>query len=209
MKKSIILVFTVFVGILALTGCGGKEDTALQTEASLVNESEKEVTITTTVNGKYFTEPTRHGVVAENGSNGEKSILKSTANEIDFYNALLEIGAVPGNNLTMDDMTKGVKVEGTPLDVSVTWEGLDKWIPFSDIVKSSETRPMEILYGGNLENAKDKKTGCILCLDSCAVGITSNSSYETGASSSIQFYGDDSVLPSDGTKVIVKFSLAE
>ena len=36
---------------------------------------------------------------------------------------------------------------------------------------------MDIRFGGNLDNARTFHTGCILCLDSCAVGITSNASY--------------------------------
>ena len=207
MKKliSILAMLILVIGVTA--GCSSKSADA--NKVLNVNKDKKEITMTATVNGKYFTEATRHGVVAVGGSNYEKSVLKGDANEIDFYNGLIEIGAKPGNNLTLADMTKGVKVEGSKLNVFVTWDGLGKEIPFSDIIKSSEQRPMDIRFGGNLQNAKDKKTGCILCLDSCAVGITSNAAYETGASSKIKFYGNQDVLPKDGSKVTVIFRLAE
>lgn len=180
-----------------------------------VDKEKKEVTIPAEVNGKYFTEPTRHGVVYLEGSNGEKSILRGLVNEKDFHQALLDIGAVPGNNVQLSDMKaeagKGVSVEGSKLNVFVTWDGLGKEIPFTDIVKASEKRPMDIRFGGNLENAKAKNTGCILCLDSCAVGITSDASYTTGTTErkEVEFYGDDTVLPEDGTPVSVIFRLAE
>lgn len=213
--KKLLSVFTMLVLVMGvLAGCSStKIDTnktdSTSSEVLVTNKDKKEIKMTATVNGKYFTEATRHGVVAVDGSNYEKSILKGDANEIDFYDALVAIGAKPGNNITIDDMKKGVKVEGEKLNVFVTWDGLGKEIAFNDIIKSSDSRPMDIRFGGNLENAKDKKTGCVLCLDSCAVGITSNASYETGASSTIKFYGNKDVLPKDGTKVTVIFRLAQ
>jgi len=205
--KKLLLILAMLVLVIGVTaGCSSSNTGS---KVLTTNKDKKEIKMTATVNGKYFTEATRHGVVAVGGSNYEKSVLKGDANEIDFYNALIEIGAKPGNNLTMADMTKGVKVQGAKLNVFVTWDGLGKEIPFNDIITSSEPRPMDIRFGGNLQNAKDKKTGCILCLDSCAVGIVSNASYETGASSKIKFYGNKDVLPKDGTKVTVIFRLAE
>jgi hypothetical protein len=209
MKKilSILAMLVLVIGVVA--GCSSTTGTTSTSKVLVINKANKEVSMTATVNGKYFTEATRHGVVAVGGSNYEKSVLKGDASEIDFYNALIEIGAKAGNNLTLADMTKGVKVEGDKLNVFVTWDGLGKEIPFNDIITSSDPRPMDIRFGGNLAAAKDKKTGCILCLDSCAVGITSNASYETGASSTVKFYGNKDVLPKDGTKVTVIFRLAQ
>jgi len=205
--KKLLSVLTMLVLVIGVTaGCSSTSTTSKVLD---VNKDKKQISMTATVNGKYFTEATRHGVVAVGGSNYEKSVLKGDANEIDFYNGLIEIGAKAGNNLTLADMTKGVKVQGDKLNVFVTWDGLGKEIPFNDIIKSSAPRPMDIRFGSNIQNAKDKKTGCVLCLDSCAVGITSNASYETGASSTIKFYGNKDVLPKDGTKVTVIFRLAQ
>lgn len=171
----------------------------------VVDKDKKEIRMETEVNAKYFTEPTRHGVVFKDGSNGEKSVLRGLADQFEFHQALVDIGMEPGNNLALEDMKKSKKVEGDQLDVFVTWDGLGKEIPFEDIIKSSDPRPMDIRFGGNLENATAKKTGCVLCLDSCAVGITSNSSYATGESDNVQFYGNSEVLPEDGTIVTVIF----
>jgi hypothetical protein len=179
-----------------------------------VDKANKTVTIPCQVNGKYFTEATRHGIVFKDGSNGEKSVLRSLTSQFDFYNALIEIGATPGNNLTMDDMNakssaEGKAVQGDPLEVTVKWG--DTEVPFSDIITSSVTpaKPMDIRFGGNLDNAKSYKTGCILCLDSCAVGITSNATYPTGSTQNkeVEFHGNKDVLPADGTLVYVTFKL--
>ena len=179
-------------------------------EPVIIDIEKKEVIVPAEVNGKYFNSPTRHGVVFDRGSNGDKSVLRGLADEREFYQALIDIGAVPGNNLTMEDMKLEKTVDGQKLDVFVTWDGLGKEIPFADIIRSDDERPMDIRFGGNLENAKDKRTGCILCLDSCAVGITSDAAYETGAVEikKIGRYGREDVLPADGTRVSVIFRIA-
>lgn len=213
--KSILSIAVALICAVIISGCGTQSSSDSASKALQVNKDKKEVIIKAEVNGKYFTEPTRHGVVFKDGSNGEKAILRGLSSQTDFYDALLSIGATPGNNLTMDhmkaDKTNGVAVQGSRLDVFVTWEGLDKEIPFEDIVKASEGRPIDVRFGGNLENAKEYKTGCILCLDSCAVGITSNAAYPTGTTQNnvVTFNGDQSVLPQDGTEVSVIFRLAE
>ena len=69
---------------------------------------------------------------------------------------------------------------------------------------------MDLRFGGNLESAKKNNTGCVLCLDSCATGITSDAAYPTGTTQNnvVKFYGDENVLPEDGKVVTVTFRLA-
>ena len=178
----------------------------------VIDKDNKEVIIEATVNGKYFNTPSRHnGIVFKGGKYCDKGVLIGLADERELYQALKDIRCVEGTNLTMEDMKLSKAVKGEPLDVFVTWEGLNKEIPFSDIIRSDEERPMDIRFGGNFEAAKSKRTGCILCLDSCAVGITSDAAYETGAVEvkKIGRYGREDVLPSDGTRVSVIFRIAE
>ncbi|MDR0839861.1 MAG: YdjY domain-containing protein [Christensenellaceae bacterium] len=179
----------------------------------VVDAANKTVALYTEVNGAYFTEPTRHGVVFKDGGNGDKAILRSYADEKQFYQVLFDFGATPGNNLTGADMGakpgEGKAIEGDLLNVTVKWAGQDE-IPFENIIKASEARPMEVRFGGNIETANAYNTGCTLCLDSCMAGITSNAAWtsESTANGLVTFYGDDSVLPADGTAVIVIFRLA-
>ena len=60
--------------------------------------------------------------------------MRSFADEREVYQALIDIGAVPGNNLTMEDMKLEKTVDGQKLDVFITWDGLGKEIPFEDII---------------------------------------------------------------------------
>lgn len=181
----------------------------------IVDKEKKEIRMLCEVNGKYFAMSTRHGVVYASGSNGEKSILRGLADEKAFHQALLDIGATPGNNLTAKDMTagadNGVSVQGSKLDLFVTWEGLDKELPFAAIVKANPVRPMDARFGGNLEAAKKANTGCVFCLDSCAVGIVSDAAYPTGSTQNkvATFYGNEIVLPKDSTQVTVTFRLKD
>lgn len=223
--KSMVLFLVMGILAFALAGCGNGPDQKAATQAPpsnqsgeksteisktnplVVDKAAKTVKIYTEVNGKYFVEPTRHGIVFKDGSNGNKSVLKSYANQNDFYNALMEINAKPGNNLKMDSVD--VPVDGDKLNVTLAWSGAAKEIPFGDAIIDSTKKPMDVRFGGNQEKAKELNTGCILCLDSCPVGITSNASHPTKSfdSGKAQFRGNKDVLPGDGTPVIVTFKV--
>ncbi len=231
MRKVFSMVLALLVIVVFAAGCNSKSTTQgtgtttpgtgtefklgelTDSKTMVVNKEKKEVQILAQVNGKYLTEDTRHGIVFKDGTNGEKSVLRGLIDQNDFYNALIEIGAKPGDNISLDDMKTGEEsVQGSKLNVFVTWNGLGKEIPFSDILKATEKRTMDIRFGGNLENATNLKTGCILCLDSCAVGITSDAAFkanELTLKKQVKITGNPEVLPADGTKVAVIFRLAE
>jgi hypothetical protein len=210
--KKVISLLSIATVMFAMTACSSTNEEVSNEETLIVENNE--IKMLAEVNGKYFTESTRHGVVFKDGSNGEKSVLRGLADEKEFHQALLDIGANPGNNLTAEDMSvkssaDGARVDGDKLEAVVTWEGQDEEIAFEDIIKASDERKMDLRFGGNLESAKKNNTGCVLCLDSCATGITSDAAYASGTSQNkeVQWFGDDSVLPEDGTKVWVTFRL--
>lgn len=218
-NKIILVVFAIVIASCSKTSRNTEELTNSMGSSILrdsgavpviIDAEKKEVIVEAEVNGKYFNSPTRHGVVFEGGSNGDKAVLRGLCDEREFYQALIDIGAEPGNNLTVEDMKLGKTVEGQKLDVFVTWDGLGREIPFADIIKSADSRTMDLRFGGNFENAKARRTGCILCLDSCAVGIVSDAAYETGAveMKKVDRFGREDVLPADGTKVSVIFRIS-
>lgn len=184
---------------------------AQPTEAELakliVDEKAKTVTVWGQVNGKYFAEETHHFLVNKDGSNGEKAILRAWAQPADFHAALEKIGGKPGNNLTMDN-AKGNFVEGSKINITVTWDGAKGDVPFADCIKTKDGSPYktDVRFGGNLEASNDKKTGCLDCTFSCPVGICSNAAYAYGTD---DVFGNPDVLPADGTFVKVTFALAD
>ena len=233
MNKKIIIILSLLSAFM-FSSCGSKQSEESNNSASensqltnsmgsvilrdegavpvVIDNDNKEVIIEATVNGKYFNTPSRHhGIVFKGGKYGDRAVLVGLADEREFYQALKDIGCVEGTNLTMEDMKLSKAVKGEPLDVFVTWEGLSKEIPFSDIIRSSEERIMIVRFGGNFEAAKSNRTGCILCLDSCPIAITSDSSFTTAEleNKEIDKYIREDVLPTDGSKVYVIFRIAE
>lgn len=233
MNKKIIIILYLLSAFM-FSSCGSKQSEESNNSASgnpqltnsmgsvilrdegavpvVIDKDNKEVIIEATVNGKYFNTPSRHhGIVFKGGKYGDRAVLVGLADEREFYQALKDIGCVEGTNLTMEDMKLSKAVKGEPLDVFVTWEGLSKEIPFSDIIRSSEERIMIVRFGGNFEAAKSNRTGCILCLDSCPIAITSDAAFATAEldSKKIDKYIREDVLPADGSKVYVIFRIAE
>ena len=176
-----------------------------------VDKEAKKITVLSSVNGKYFTEATRHASVNTDGSNGAKSVLTAYATPEEFYNALIEIGAKPGENMNPDNATT-THVEGSKIGATVTWEGAGKDYDINEVIKDSNGKKIDFRFGGNLERAKTKKTGCLTCLDSCPVGIISNTTYTYGAvekRNEVKFTGNPDVLPEDGTYVAVTYTLED
>lgn len=224
MKKAIItavllVIMMVFAGCSNDTG-GDSADSQKSPDqvgsVSLENpiKVDKEagtVTVLAQVNGKYFTEPTRHASVFTDGSNGAKSVFTAYGTHEDFYNALVEIGAQPGNNMTPDNAAT-THVEGTPIDMKVTWDGADKEYDVNEVINDSNGKEIAFKFGGNHDRSMEKHTGCLTCLDSCPVGIISNSAYTYGAvenTQEVEFTGNKDVLPEDGTYVVTVYSIAQ
>ena len=220
-KKKAMIAAVLCVSLLGLVGCSSSVGDSAKAPDEVAGVSLKNpikvdkeagtVTVLSQVNGKYFTEVTRHASVFKDGSNGTKSVFTAYATPVDFYNGLIEIGAKPGNNMTPDNATT-TKVEGTPLDLKVTWNGADKEYDVNEVIKDSNGSKIAFKFGGNLDRSKVKNTGCLSCLDSCPVGIISNSTYTYGAvvkTKEVKFTGNQDILPEDGTYVATIYSIAK
>lgn len=151
------------------------------------------------------------GIVFKDGRFQDRAILRAYANHLDFHDALIKIGAKPGNNLNKD--TIGKHVEGDTSIVTVTWPGLGKELSLEDIFVDEKAKGFHIKFGGNRKASEEQKTGCITCLESCWISITSNANYpQTGPikrfiNPNSRFKGNANVLPADGKPVIVIYRL--
>ena len=128
-----------------------------------------------------------------------------------FYEALKEAGGTPGENMTMDNK-ETTHVTGSKLDISVNWQGAAKAYSFDEVIVDRNGKKLDMRFGGNLTAAEEKKTGCLVCLDSCPVGIVSNATYTYGAvekRGEVKFKGNASVLPADNTLATVTFKITE
>jgi hypothetical protein len=179
----------------------------------IIDEGANRVLIYTEVQGRNIYQWNTHwGVVFKEGRFQDKGILKSFANQTDFYDALIKIGAKPGNNLNKD--TIGKYVEGDLLDVKATWSGLGKELSLNEIFIDEKGKGFQIKFGGNRKASEEQKTGCITCLESCWVAISSNASYPQIGSikrfikPNSRFKGRAEVLPEDGKPVILIYKVA-
>ena len=171
----------------------------------VVDKDSGTVSFLAKVNGKYFFDATRHAAVFKGGKYGDKGVFIGLAAPKAFYDALLEVGAKPGENMTPQNKEK-TNVKGDLLDVTVTWTGAKKNYTLDQVITDSNHKPILARFGGNLSRSLMKNTGCLICLDSCPVGICSNASYTYGAVETrkeVQFKGNKDVLPPDGTLVVI------
>ncbi len=207
------------LAVAGLSGCDQKENAAGKVEYDGLSNSQPlrvdannhTVTMLVQINGRFLTDDTRHGIVFKDGSNGHKSLFMAYATPKAFYEALKEAGGTPGENMTMDNKETTL-VTGSKLDISVNWQGAAKAYSFDEVIVDSNGKKLDMRFGGNLTAAEEKKTGCLVCLDSCPVGIVSNATYTYGAvekRGEVKFKGNASVLPADNTLATVTFKITE
>jgi hypothetical protein len=176
----------------------------------VVDTVAKKVMIYTEVNEMNVHQPNVHwGVVFKDGKYQDRAILRSFVHHLAFHDALLKIGAKPGNNLSKE--TIGKHVEGDLLDVTATWPGLGKELKLADIFSESGGKGFAIRFGGNHKASEEMNTGCITCLESCWIAVSSNTAYpQTGTikrfvNPNAKFQGRADALPKDGQPVILSY----
>lgn len=179
----------------------------------IIDEKNKKVLIYTEVHEMNVHQSNVHwGVVFKEGRFHDRAILRSYANQLDFHDALIKIGANPGNNLNKD--TTGQYVQGDTLDVKATWPGLGKELSLNEIFIDEKGKGFHIKFGGNRKASEEQKTGCITCLESCWISISSNVNYpQTGSikrflNPNSRFKGNANVLPPDGKPVILIYRVS-
>lgn len=184
-----------------------------KTNPLVIDGKGKRVLIYTEVNEMNVHQSNVHwGIVFKDGKFQDRAILRAYANQLDFYDALIKIGAKPGNNLTKDTIGKYVK--GDLLEVRATWPGLGKELTLNEIFSDQAGKGFQIRFGGNRKASEEQNTGCITCLESCWISISSNAHYpQTGAikrflDPNSRFQGRADVLPGEGKPVIVMYRVA-
>ena len=137
-----------------------------------VNTASKQVVIQATVNNAGFTTTSIHAITWDLGSAAAPSMFVTTVSPQEIYDALVSIGAAPGNTLQLTS-PKGTLETGTPLNVTVTWEGLATPYKLEQLLVGF-TGGTPWVFGGNLSTNESAGTGCIICTFSCPVAIVSS-----------------------------------
>jgi len=140
------------------------------------NTQSRVVKLYTELRLRHLTETTSHwGIGYSGGKLADKFILVSPVVPVAFHDALIRIGARAGNNVPLDGY--GKFVDGDRLTLSAQWPGLKMPVGINDIFDDSTGKGFDIRFGGNRIAAEEKQTGCITCLESCPIGISSNAVY--------------------------------
>ncbi|HEX2059196.1 MAG TPA: YdjY domain-containing protein [Thermoanaerobaculia bacterium] len=186
--------------------------------ALTVDRAAQEVRISATVQPAAMARPFgvqgHHAIVWEGGKSKRWALFVAHASDRDVRRALDSLGAKRGENLTPATWTArddeqnrepDKRVEGTPIDVFVAWDG--KRVPLSSLIaEKNRTVPlMDFRYGGNERWQAEFESGCIVCLYSCPGGAIGNHAH------TIRDYVRDGVvyasvperLPPAGSKVTI------
>jgi hypothetical protein len=212
---SVGVVTTLILFTLGAVPSGAADPASLPTKAHplFIDLKKRQVLLYTEVNPKNWNKTNPHwGVVYQGGKLKDKAILSAFCTPGEFHEALMQIGTRPGNNLTLNQTD--TLVEGDEVTISVLRPDLNKSFSLEDILFDQIGKGFHIRFGGNLERAIKEKTGCITCLESCPVGITSNAAYPTIGpwkrfhSPSSLFKGKTENLPAiKGASVILIYEL--
>lgn len=192
----------------------------------IVDRGAREIRLLATLQPKEFGPgwfkqlPGHHAVTWKDGRKGDEALLATFTSDIEVYNALISLGAKPGNNLTQavwderknpESSAPSTRVEGDPVVALVWWKGLKEPIPLSALLNNPTAKKIDLRFGGQKSLIPVWKSGCIICLQSCPGGKISNHNatirdYVDGKAT---FTVNKGVVPSGERKAVVILKLAD
>jgi hypothetical protein len=195
-------IITVLIGVFLLSSAALADPTV---EHPLeANSATKEIKIFGMIYPQRFNaaqgEEARYHLIVWKGGTSQGALIETTADDLAFHEALVSLGAHPGDNLTMASWNKRhdpenpaprEKVTGSPLEVRLTWTNNPTGLSIDHALQTSpgsspipNSQPLipglEWRFGGNRNRWFNKvplapRPGCLLCLYSCPSGKVSNS----------------------------------
>ncbi|HUF17448.1 MAG TPA: YdjY domain-containing protein [Thermoanaerobaculia bacterium] len=126
-----------------------------------------------------------HAIVWSGGRASTWALFESHANDHAIRKGLRALGAGAGENLSPDTWNARTdptnpepdkRVEGTPIDVFVTWPGLARPVPLGALIaeKGRRVPHLDFRFGGNERYQAEFRSGCVVCLYSCPGGAIGN-----------------------------------
>lgn len=184
-----------------------------------VDKEAKTVTISAKVNGKYFGRSTRHLMVDQNGFNKGKAMLTSYCSPDDLYNGLTATGGVSWSKsfgkILKDGEKNTVKnaenKKYSKLDISISWDGESHSLSecLTTVKGGNKAPKIDMIFSGNPGAAARTPSGCMVCMDSCYIGMAANSAYGLCVidKGKPKLFARPDVMPADGTVVKVIFRI--
>lgn len=125
-----------------------------------------------------------HLTVWQNGRAADQAIFTSYASDETIHDALLVLGARPGNNLTVDSWKKrgtphskdpDLRVEGERIEATILYGG--NHYPIDEVLIDMNNSALDLRFGGNKRFIPVWHSGCVICLQSCPGGKIGNRTY--------------------------------
>ena len=164
-------------------------------------------------------------VLTWQGGHSKNALIETPVDDLAFHDALVKIGAQPGNTLSMQAWTQRTdpdspaprqKASGSRLAVFLSWPGQPERLPVHRILRPSPASPQLPVW--TFEGNRDRwfnrvpfapRPGCLVCLYSCPSGKLSNGELSIAdyMAQPGRFRADTENLPPDNTPVRVIFEL--
>lgn len=153
-----------------------------------INKKNKYIEFTGVYNPSKFNKSrglkNHHFITWEFGKAGKDALFTSYPSDSQVHQALVKIGAIPGNNLTMETWNKrkskkskepDKRVEGTHIGVKFIHKG--KVFTPEEILIDGNKKTFDFRFGGNLSFIPLWQSGCVICLQSCPGSKIGNHTY--------------------------------
>jgi hypothetical protein len=101
--------------------------------------------------------PGHHAVTWKEGRKGDEALLATFTSDTEVYDALVSLGAKPGNNLTQvvwdernnpKSSAPSTRVEGDPVVALVWWKGLKEPLPLSALLNNPTGKKIDLRFEG-------------------------------------------------------------
>ena len=159
-----------------------------------------------------------HLLVWEKGRAAGQALLTTRVDDRALHAALVEIGAMPGDALTMEtwkqrhdpkSLAPDQHIQGTPISIGLLWGEHNEPIPLSRLLEDPGGRGFDFRFGGHLANIPVWKSGCGVCLYSCPGAKVGNATYTVRdfVNNATRFRLHPDLFPAEGTPVTLVFRL--
>ncbi|MCI0693479.1 YdjY domain-containing protein [candidate division KSB1 bacterium] len=164
--------------------------------------------------------PNYHLLVWDDGRAAREALFSTPVPDTTLIAALESVGAIAGNNLTMDAWDKRndpkhpapqTHIAGTPVEILVWWKELSEPKPLAELLDDPGSRGLDFRFGGNRDLIHHWHSGCLVCLYSCPGSKVGNAAYTVRdyATGATKFSPRKERLPKSESEVVLILRLRD
>lgn len=159
-----------------------------------------------------------HLIVWRGGGAADHSLFRAEVTDSQVLDALIGLGAEPGNGLRIDSWDERYDpdssapdrvIAGPPVRIEVRTPDSDSPLLLEDFLVDPGERGFDMRFGGHRANIPEWHSGCVVCLYSCPGSKVGNATYTVRdfVQGATHFGVDPGALPPDGTSVRIRLIL--